>query len=52
MQQKLTWIDAITEATLEDDLARLEDDQEFLEQYFAVSVLLDVLNQTREMQAA
>jgi hypothetical protein len=48
----LTWIDAITEATLADDLARLEQDQAFLEQYFAVSVLLDVLNQTRELQAA
>ncbi|MDB5101126.1 MAG: hypothetical protein JWM80_5547 [Cyanobacteria bacterium RYN_339] len=52
MQQKLTWIDAITEATLADDLARLEDDQEFLEQYFAVSALLGVLNQTRGVVAA
>lgn len=52
MQQKLTWIDTITEATLEDDLARLEDDQAFLEQYFAVSMLLGVLNQSRDLAAA
>lgn len=52
MQRKFTWTDAITEATLTDDLASLEDNQEFLEQFFALSMLLDVLNQSREVGQA
>lgn len=49
MQQKITWLDTLTEATLDDELSGLESNQEFLEQFYAVSMLLEVLNQTREV---
>jgi hypothetical protein len=52
MQLKLTWLDAIAEATHEETLADLENNQEFLEQYHAVSMLLAVLNETREVAEA
>jgi hypothetical protein len=52
MQQKLTWIDAIAEASFEESLADLENNQAFLEQFHAVSMLLAVLNESQEVSKA
>jgi hypothetical protein len=42
--RKLTWLDAEMEGTYEDELNRLEDDQDFLEQFYGVSMLLDAIS--------
>jgi hypothetical protein len=48
--QKFTWLDADDETLFEAELNALEEDQEFLEHYYGVTMLLDAVEGAEELE--